>query len=225
MGVRGQTLEWFKSYLSNRSQVVFINGVLFEHEQIKCGVPQGSILGPLLFLIYINDLSSIIDFATTRIYADDTNLTFTACNIPELQEQMSVDIQCLKNWLIANKLTLNVIKTEFMLVGSRQRIATMTENINTFLNRISLNRANCSKCLGVEIDELLTRDTHIASVSKKVSSGISIMRKIKPFIPISSLLNIYQSIVTYFDYCSIVWNGIGDNLADKLQKLQNRAAG
>ena len=225
VGVRGQTLEWFKSYLSNRSQVVFINGVLSEHEQIKCGVPQGSILDPLLFLIYINDLSSIIDFATTRMYADDTNLTFTACNIPELQEQMSVDIQCLKNWLIANKLTLNVIKTEFMLVGSRQRIATMTENMNTFLNGISLNRVNCSKCLGVEIDEFLTWDTHIASVSKKVSSGISIMRKIKPFIPISSLLNIYQSIVEpYFDYCSIVWNGIGDNLADKLQKLQNRAA-
>ena len=101
---------------------------------------------------------------------------------------MSVDIQCLKNWLIANKLTLNVIKTEFMLVGSRQRIATMTENMNTFLNGISLNRVNCSKCLGVEIDEFLTWDTHIASVSKKVSSGISIMRKIKPFIPISSLL-------------------------------------
>ena len=225
MGVRGQTLEWFKSYLSNRSQAVFINGVLSEHEQIKCGVPQGSILGPLLFLIYINDLSSIIGIATTRMYANDTNLTFTACNIPELQEQMSVDIQCLKNWLIANKLTLNVIKTEFMLVGSRQRIATMTENMNTFLNGISLNRVNCSKCLGVEIDEFLTWDTHIASVSKKVSSGISIMRKVKPFIPISSLLNIYQSIVEpYFDYCSIVWNGIGDNLADKLKKLQNRAA-
>ena len=111
-----------------------------------------------------------------------------------------------------------------MLVGSRQRIATMTENMNTFLNGISLNRVNCSKCLGVEIDEFLTWDTHIASVSK-VSSGISIMRKIKPFIPISSLLNIYQSIAEpYLDYCSIVWNGIGDSLADKLQKLQNRAA-
>ena len=97
--------------------------------------------------------------------------------------------------------------------------------MNTFLNGISLNRVNCSKCLGVEIDEFLTWDTHIASVSKKVSSGISIIRKVKPFIPTSSLLNIYQSIVEpYLDYCSIVWNGIGDNLADKLQKLQNRAA-
>ena len=102
--------------------------------------------------MYINDLSSIIDFATTRMYADDTNLTFTACSIPELQEQMSVDIQCLKNWLIAtqcNKLTFNIIKTEFMLVGSRQRVAMMTVNMCGFINIISLNRVNCSKYLGM----------------------------------------------------------------------------
>ena len=99
--------------------------------------------------------------------------------------------------------------------------------MHVFINRISLNRVYCSKCLDVEIDEFLTWDTHIASISKKVSSGISIMRKIKPFIPISSLLNIYQSVVEpYFDYCSIVWNGIISNsLADKLQKLQNLVAG
>ena len=153
MGVRGQSLEWFKSYLSNRYKAVFINGVLSAHEQIKCGVPQGSILGPLLFLIYFNDLSSIIDFATTRMYADDTNLTFAACSIPELQEQISVDFQCLKNWLIANKLTLNIIKTDLMLVGSRQRIATMTVNLHA--NGVSLNIVNCSKCLGLEIDEFI----------------------------------------------------------------------
>ena len=189
MGIRGQTLEWFKSYLSNRFQAVFINGVLSEHEEIRCGVPLGSILGPLLFLIYINDLSGIIDFATTRMYVDDTNLT-------ELQEQMSVDIQCLKNWLIASKLTLDIIKPEFMLVGSRQRIADDSKYACVYINGIFLNRINCSKCLAVEIDEFLT-----------------------------SLLNIYQSVVEpYFDYCGIVWNGIGDNQVAKLQELQNQAA-
>ena len=82
----------------------------------------------------------------------------------------------------------------------------MTVNIrHAFINRISLNRVNCSKCLGVEIDEFLTWNTHIASVLKKVSPGLSIMSKIKPFVPISSLLNIYQSVVEpYFEYCSIV---------------------
>ena len=79
--------------------------------------------------------------------------------------------------------------------------------------------------MGAEIDEFLTWDAHIARVSKKVSSGLSIMRKIKPFVSIPSLLNIYPSVVKpYFDYCSIVYNVIGDNLADKLQKLQNQAA-
>ena len=92
-----------------------------------------------------------------------------------------------------------------MLVGSRQRIATMTVNMHAFINGISLNRVNFSKCLGVEIDEILTWDTRIPSVSRKVSSGLSVMRKIKPFVPISGLLNIYQSVVEpYFDYCSIV---------------------
>ena len=80
-----------------------------------------------------------------------------------------------------------MIKTEFMLVGSRQRIATMTVNMHAFINGISLSRVNYSKRLGVEIDEFLTWDTHIASVSNKVSSGLSIMRKIKPLVPISSL--------------------------------------
>ena len=84
VGVRGHSLDWFNSYLTNRYQFVCINGILSEQDMIKCGVPQGSILGPLLFLIYINDLSSITDFATTRMYADDTNMTFTACSVEGL---------------------------------------------------------------------------------------------------------------------------------------------
>ncbi|KAL9954240.1 hypothetical protein ACROYT_G041748 [Oculina patagonica] len=112
-----------------------------------------------------------------------------------------------------------------MLVGSRQRIATFTQGLNLSLNGISLRQAHSSKCLGIEIDEFLTWDSHISSVSKKVSSGIGVIKKIKPFVPTSNLLSVYQSIVEpYFDYCSIVWNDISDHLNDKLQKLQNRAA-
>ena len=225
VGVRGHSLEWFNSYLTNRYQFVYINGILSEQDMIKCGVPQGSILGPLLFLIYINDLSNITDFATTRMYADDTNMTFTACSVEGLRHEMNADIEKLIQWLCANKLTLNILKTEYMLIGSRQRIATVTESLDLSINGISLKKVNCSKCLGVELDEFLSWDSHITSVCKKVSSGIGVIKKIKPFIPSRSLINIYQSIVEpYFDYCSIVWNGISEGLAEKLQKLQNRAA-
>ena len=218
-------MEWFKSYLLNRFQIVYTNGVLSEKAILKCGVPQGSILGPLLFLIYINDLTTIADYATVRMYADDTNMTFTACSIPELQHDMNMDLQFLQNWLIANRLTLNVLKTEFMLIGSRQRIATLTQELDLSINGISLKRVNSSKCLGVEIDEFLTWDAHIASISRKVSSGIGVLKKIKPFFPTFNLISVYQSIVEpYFDYCSIVWDDISDHLTDKLQILQNRAA-
>ena len=225
IGVRGHALEWFKSYLLNRFQIVYTNGVLSEKAILKCGVPQGSILGPLLFLIYINDLTTIADYATVRMYADDTNMTFTACSIPELQHDMNMDLQFLQNWLIANRLTLNVLKTEFMLIGSRQRMATLTQELDLSINGISLKRVNSSKCLGVEIDECLTWDAHIASISRKVSSGIGVLKKIKPFVPTFNLISVYQSIVEpYFDYCSIVWDDISDHLTDKLQILQNRAA-
>ena len=95
IGVRGHALECFKSYLLNRFQIVYTNGVLSEKAILKCGVPQGSI--PLLFLIYINDLTTIADYATVRMYADDTNMTFTACSIPELQHDMNMDLQFLQN--------------------------------------------------------------------------------------------------------------------------------
>ena len=129
--MRGHSLEWFNSYLTNRYQFVYINGILSEK------VPQGSILGPLLVLIYINDLSNITDFASTRTYADDTNMTFTACSVDGLRYEMNADIEKLKQWLCANKLTLNELKTEYMLIGSRQRIATVTESLDLSINGIS----------------------------------------------------------------------------------------
>ena len=173
---------------------MYTNGVLSEKAILRCGVPQGSILGPLLFLIYINDLTAIADYATVRMYADDTNMTFTACSIPELQNGMNMDLQFLQNWLIANRLTLNVLKTEFTLVGSRQSVATLTQELDLSINGISLIRAvNSSKCLGVEIDEFFKWDAHIVSVSKKVSSGIGVTKKIKPFVPTSNLISVYTS--------------------------------
>jgi len=112
------------------------------------------------------------------VYADDTNMTFTACSVEGLRHEMNADIEKLKQWLCANKLTLNILKTEYMLIGSRQRIATVTESLDLSINGTSLKKVNCSKCLGVELDEFLSWDSHITSVCKKVSSGIGVIKKI-----------------------------------------------
>ena len=127
---------------------------------------------------------------------------------------------------LANSKQTNIKCFKDRIYGSRVKaVATLTQELDLSINGISLKRVNGSKCLGVEIDEFLTWDANIASVSKKVSSGIGVINKIKPFVPTSNLISVYQSIVEpYLDYCSVVWDDISDKLTDKLQILQNRAA-
>ena len=151
-----EALRWFGSYISNRTQQCYANEMLSEEKPITCGVPQGPILGPLLFLIYVNDLTTCTDYGITRMYAYDTNLTYSACNVAELQRQMGKDLEKLKTWLAANKLTLNIVKTEYMLIGSRQRIATQKEVLNLSVNGITLQQVKNAKCFGVTFDENLT---------------------------------------------------------------------
>jgi hypothetical protein len=105
LGICDKTLLWFKSYFTDRTQQCYVNGHLSGKVQVKSGVPQGSVLGPLLFLIYINDLTTSVNHGTAPMYADDTNVSFSACVFSELQQQMKKDLGHLESWLIANKLT------------------------------------------------------------------------------------------------------------------------
>ena len=139
---------------------------VFVRDEIKitCGVPQGSVLGPLLFLIYINDLASCFDHGTARMYADDTNLSFSACFPVELQREMVRDLRKLELWLIANKLTLNALKTEYMIIGTRQKIASLSDDVVLSIGGISLCKVRHVKCLGVTIDENLTWKKRVDNV-------------------------------------------------------------
>ena len=109
-GIRGISNNWFKSYLSNRKQFVSINGYDSVLAEIKCGVPQGSVLGPLLFLLYINDLNQAIKFCKVRHFADDTNLLYLGKSIKKLNKLVNYDLKNLLHWLNANKISLNVKK-------------------------------------------------------------------------------------------------------------------
>ena len=120
-GIRGVSNDWFKSYLSNRSQYVSINGYDSGLAAINCGVPQGSVLGPLLFLLYINDLNQAIKFCKVHHFADDTNLLCLGNSIKKLNKLVNADLKRLVNWLNANKISLNVKKTEMVIFKSKQK--------------------------------------------------------------------------------------------------------
>ena len=118
-GIRGISNNWFKSYLSNRQQCVSINGYNSELVAMNCGVPQGSVLGPLLFLLYINDLNQAIKFCKVHHFADDTNLLYLGKSIKKLNKLVNIDLKNLLYWLNANKISLNVKKTELVIFKSK----------------------------------------------------------------------------------------------------------
>ena len=119
--IQGIPNNWFKSYLSNRKQFVSINGYDPELAEINCGVPQGSVLGPLLFLLYINDLNQAIKFCKVHHFADDTNLLYLGKSIKKLNKLVNIDLKNLLYWLNANKISLNVKKTELVIFKSKQK--------------------------------------------------------------------------------------------------------
>ena len=120
-GIRGVSNDWFKSYLSNRNQYVSINGYESGLAAINCGVPQVSVLGPLLFSLYINDLNQAIKFCKVHHFADDTNLLCLSNSIKKLSKLVNADLKHLHNWLNANKISINVKKTEIMIFKSKQK--------------------------------------------------------------------------------------------------------
>ncbi|CAB4034888.1 Hypothetical predicted protein, partial [Paramuricea clavata] len=122
-GIRGHTLAWFRSYLTNRTQICKVNQAMSEARTVKCGIPQGSNLGPLLFLLYINDLPNCLSLSSASMFADDTNISTHGDTGNEIQERLNADLENVHQWLLANKLTLNKQKTEYMIIGSRQRIS------------------------------------------------------------------------------------------------------
>ena len=202
-----------------------VNGSLSKVCSLGCGVPQGTILGPLLFLIYINDLPNCLSFCQPRMYADDTHITYASADLHSMQSSLNRDLSNIHKWLLCNKLTLNSTKTEFMLIGSRQKLSTLSESLELSIDNIPIKQVSTTKSLGILIDNNMAWHSHIDKLSKKIASGIGAIKRIRPFVSPEILHYIYNALVQpHFDYCSIVWGNCGKTLSERLQKLQNRAA-
>ena len=149
-GIRGVSNDWFKSYLSNRNQYVSINRYESGLAAISCGVPQGSVLGLLLFLLYINDLNQAIKFCKVHHFADDTNLLCLSNSIKKLNKLVNADLKNLVNWLNPNEISLNVKKTEMVIFKSKQK--KFEGDLKIKLCGKKLHPTESVKYLGVEID-------------------------------------------------------------------------
>ena len=174
-GIRGIAYDWFVSYLSNRQQSVIYNGYESEPKVMRCGVPRGSILGPMLFLLYINDLTNVSSFFMPILFADDTNLFCTGTDLKNMIRQVDEELSKIYAWVNANKLSLNIDKTYFMFMFMPKYFSHCADHI--VINQTRIQEVKETKFLGVIIDNKLKWSAHIKYISKKNAKGFGIILK------------------------------------------------
>ena len=223
LGINNDALKWFQSYLQDRVQCTIVNGVASQMQKVECGIPQGSNLGPLLFLVYINDLTKCVTNSNISLYADDTCIYSSDKDVVNVVDALNNDLRVVNKWLVNNKLALNAKKCECLLVGSRKRIKDAVVP-DVIIGKEKIQRVKCVKYLGIMIDEHLDWSTQVETLSKKVVKDIYLLRRIRQFIGQKVALMFYKSIIQpKFDYCDTVWGKMGKGYSQKLQILQNRA--
>ncbi len=195
IGIRGFMNAWFKSYLTNRAQYVIVNKVQSEVQTVEYGVPQGSVLGPLLFLLYINDIGAIpnLEFSP-KIFADDTNVFIHSPNLPELNTKAQCAINLLSDWMLANKLTINCDKTNYM-VFHPNKTAKDSVGLDLYVNNHKVDRVTVTKYLGIYIDENLDWKLHILDVCKTLRRYIGVFYKLNQKLPIKVLRMLYFALI------------------------------
>jgi hypothetical protein len=221
-GIRGIANKWFQSYLTNRQQFVTINNQNSSLKPMNYGVPQGSVLGPLLFLIYINDLHRAIHFSTARHFADDTNLLISNHSLKQLKKQLNIDLKILTVWLKANKISLNSSKTEILIFKNPNK--PLTYDLKLILDGKKLYPSKYVKYLGILIDPYLTWKYHIQSLAPKLARATGMLAKLRHYVPQESLRNIYFGIfASIMNYGSQIWGQYLNQHILRVIKLQDKA--
>ena len=215
-------LKWFESYLSDRKQFVCFNGYSSDLLLNKCGVPQGSVLGPLLFLLYINDLPNVSKLLQFYLFADDTIIYYESSSFFELEKTLNKELRKLYLWLNVNRLSLNIGKTNFIIFHPYNK--PVKSCVTILIDKKAISEKNYLKYLGVIVDSTLSWNHQISSVTKKISRAIGIMYKLRDLVPLSVLMSIYYSLIySHIVYAIEVWGSAFKTEMDKILILQKRA--
>jgi hypothetical protein len=242
-GINGSTLDWFKSYLSNRNQVVDISGHFSKPQQLDISTIQGSLLGPVLFLIYINDFPNCTTLKSF-LFADDTTILNSGPNLPDLVMEINSELKKMAAWFRANKMAVNATKTKYIVFHNRGKRVdmqglsiTIDDNIDPHnmdpskiytiervynLNPIVSERS--FKLLGIHLDENLNLNSHVSHLCNKLSRALYILRQVKNILPLSSLRTLYFSLFhCHLLYCPIILSITSQSNITKIILLQKKA--
>ena len=215
-------MQWIRSYLSNRKQFVQIKDTRSEFYEIKCGVPQGSILGPLLFILYVNDLQRALKQATSLLFADDTSIYYSHSDIKQLEATLNSELQSLDIWMKSNKLSVNISKSNYLIFHPSQK--NLRLNLTLKYDDQILVQKRHVKFLGVYLDENLSWKIHINYISKKISKSVGIIYRSRFLLTSATKLALYYSLIyPYLTYCNIVWFSTYETNVKRIYLLQNRA--
>lgn len=224
-GVEGTVLQWLTSYLENREQIVKFNDFYSEKMTIKHGIPQGSVLAPILFLLYINDISNYCKRCKLKLFADDTMLYVTG-KVEDIESKLNEDLKNIYEWTCDNNLKLNLNKTKFMIVASKHNLKQLKLNkikLNITINDFIIEEVTKFKYLGVIIDSELNFNAHCEYIKNKMAKKIGLLFRLSNKISMFAKLTIYKSMISpHIDYCGTTLIFLNKQQILTLQKVQNR---
>ena len=219
-GIKGVEHCWFESYLKEREQIVNFNNQTSGKEKINIGVPQGTVLGPILFLIYMNELPMILPNLSCTMFADDITISCAAKNIDEASASLQTIVNKTVNWLDKNRLVINISKCNSLIICSKHK---NNSKLDIYIKGQHIEQITECKLLGVYIDQNLSFNKQCTEVSRKICKKFGLLKRLRCVLPLSTISKLYFPLVqSNIDYCLSVWGNCSTSSLSIIQKLQNR---